>query len=751
MFDYLKESFYLMYLIFFQPGLFIEIEGKKIKETGKLGALRLVFIVLPSLMILFICIFIAAGFFVEDWIYVFIEGIAWGIILGIILGVLRGIAAGIAMGIAAGIAWNIAWGIASGIAWGFALGISPDVASDIASGVAWGIAWGIAAGVAVGIAASIESGVVIGNMACIAAAVSVGITSGVAAAVVAAAAFILSYYRLPLYVLYIPVNFFSYYRAKINPENAYQIFKKTPLFIDELIYLPLFMTTDFLVLVGQKDKNRFLSEIKFISAKRPLQNQFAQIALLELTFRDLMKCKTINDISEAAKGLEWLPDDPESFPKGADSALRIIREIGNDAGRYVMSTSNYNKLKIINPLRDDIENLGRYAVAAGGIAGIKSAKLSGMWREIINAELQTFDETEKEYKEIPNPYIVGAPVEEKYKNIFVGRADVAKTIEESFSRAVRVPTFLIRGERRMGKTSVLNHLQRLLGSKYVSVFIDMQSPVARESVNTFFYNISKAIHQNLSKQGITVERKALNDFSQNPYTVFSEWMNSVEEEIEKHDKFVLLCLDEYESIEKSIDSGAFTTDILDEIRSIIQHRKRFVIIFAGIHNFDEMKYDWSDYLISARNIRLSYLERDDAIKLITNPIEDFDLNYEKGAIEKIIKATNCHPFLVQAVCSELVNHLNECKRKNATAEDVEISVKKVLITSENYFQNVWNSFTLDEKKILLLIASGETQVKEKHGKIIKKLIEREILKSVKEKCYFTVDMLGQWIFDTRAA
>ena len=750
MLNYLRDSFYLLYLVFFQPGLFCGPEKKEKLESDRRGALKLFFRIFPAFAIIFTIIFAAAGFFIENWIYIFLEGIAWGIVLGFIFGFLRGVSAGISVGISAGIAWGIAWVISAWIAF-FISGFAVELASGIASGTAWGIAWGITAAIAVAITVGVESGVTVGIAASIVAGVAVGIASGIPAGASACIAFIFSYFRLPFYMFYLPINFFSYYRAGKNQEKAYQIFKKTPLFLDELIFLPLFLTNSFLVIIGKKDREKFLSEIKFISARRPLQNRFAKNALLELTFRDLMKCESIKDISESSKNLEWLPDDPRAFPEGFETALRMINEISNDASRYVASTSNYNKLKIINPLRDDIENLGKYAVSTRGIAGIKSAELSEKWLKIILAESQKFDEKEKEYREIPNPFIFGTPVEEKYKNIFVGRIDVAKTIEENFSHASRVPTFLIRGERRMGKTSVLKHLQRLLGSRYIAVFIDMQSPRARESINTFLYSLSKVIYEKLNKQGIPVERKALDDFRENPYTVFSEWMDSVEEEVEKQDKFVLLCLDEYESIEKSIDSGAFTTDILDEIRSIIQHRKRFVIIFAGIHNFGEMKYDWTNYLISAKNIKLSYLGKNDAVKLITNPIEDFDLNYEKDAVEKILVATNKHPFLVQAVCSELVNHLNEHKRKKAGIDDVEVAVKRVLAAGENYFQNIWNSFNPGEKKILLSVASGNRKIKGKSKKAVKKLIEREILKKVGGEYHFRVDMLGQWIYNREIA
>ncbi len=821
-FKYVKESFHLLYLIFFQPSLFIEVEKTKIKEGCERDAIYTAFKALPAAILTFFCIAALTGFFVNycnyecDWTYPFIVAVASGIAIAVTTAIIVSIAANRTWGIIAGTAWGIlttitvgsawylaviiAWGISGNIAAGIAAGITVGTIASVArgttegitigstinptAGITWGIiasiitiisgglttsiaageseriilgiALAMAAGIAAGIAVEIKSGfagdmttgIAAGITASAIAASVLGITAGIATGI----AFIFSYFRLIFYILYFPIILFLYYRAHKNPDDAYYLFKKTPLFFDEIIPLPLFLTDKFLVLVGRHDRGKVLSEIRFISTKRPLQISFARKALVELTFQDLMKAKTLNEISEASNTLEWLPDNQGLFYEGSASALRMINEISNDADHYVTSTSNYTRLKVINILRENIENLGKTAVNTRGIIGIKSAELSEIWLEIINLELQKFHEDETEYKEIPNPYIFGTPIEEEYKEVFVGRDDVAEIIEDAFFQSLmgRGPNFLIYGERRMGKTSVLKHLPGLLGDKYIPVFVDMQQAKMRESINTFLYNLAKAILNNLDKRRIKVNINTLTlaKFFKNPYTAFSEWMDEVEQKVKEQNKFIILCLDEYEAIEKSIDSGNFTTDIMDEIRGIIQNRDRFVIILGGSHNIGELKYNWSSYLISVKTIKISYLALKDAVKLITNPIEDFDLNYKPGAVEKIIDATNCHPFLVQAVCSELVNYLNSSKRKEATTDDVDIAVKKTILAAENYFRSIWNSFSDDEKEILMSLASGESKMSNKSGSEpgkLKKLIDREILKCDDEGCYFQVNMLKWWI------
>ena len=70
MLNYLRDSFYLLYLVFFQPGLFCGPEKKEKLESDRRGALKLFFRIFPAFAIIFTIIFAAAGFFIENWIYI---------------------------------------------------------------------------------------------------------------------------------------------------------------------------------------------------------------------------------------------------------------------------------------------------------------------------------------------------------------------------------------------------------------------------------------------------------------------------------------------------------------------------------------------------------------------------------------------------------------------------------------------------------------------------------------------------------
>ena len=161
-----------------------------------------------------------------------------------------------------------------------------------------------------------------------------------------------------------------------------------------------------------------------------------------------------------------------------------------------------------------------------------------------------------------------------------------------------------------------------------------------------------------------------------------------------------------------------------------------------------MTLDWSDYLISVKTIKLGHLSEDEARILITNPIDDFSLNYEGGengeVVNKIVNVTNCQPYLVQALCFELVNHLNAQQRKNARIDDIDATIEKVLISAEKYFYYIWNSECSKNEKKLLQKITKNIQINE-NEKEINSLIRKEIVEKINGGYKFKVELMNKWI------
>jgi AAA+ ATPase superfamily predicted ATPase len=281
------------------------------------------------------------------------------------------------------------------------------------------------------------------------------------------------------------------------------------------------------------------------------------------------------------------------------------------------------------------------------------------WLPIVQKEKYKLRKQCRNIGEIPNIYVFKNPVKvDDTSRLFVGRKDVVDSIKSNLTSNDSQKSFLfLYGRRKVGKSSVLINLPKLLEKQYISVYVDLKDPRYGESQSSFCYQLSEVICNSLNDRGFPCEYQPLDSFQNDPFTIFDKWLNKTEKLLEKENKLILICFDEYEKIEERIQKGSLTRDVLDLLRNIIQDRKYFVILISGSKELQELELNWSDYLKIQKMIKVDYLSKEEAKILITNPIDNFTLNYEGGedgeAVEQIINLTNCHPYLTQAVCFEL--------------------------------------------------------------------------------------------------
>ena len=188
-------------------------------------------------------------------------------------------------------------------------------------------------------------------------------------------------------------------------------------------------------------------------------------------------------------------------------------------------------------------------------------------------------------------------------------------------------------------------------------------------------------------------------------------------------------------------------NVLGKLRNIIQHRARIVVLVSGSHRFEELTgVNWASYLINTRTLELSFLDEPSARELLTEPVPQ--LRYEDGVLEEILRLTRCQPYLLQAVASELVNHLNELQKTTAARADLDAAVNKVLTSAGAYFANTWredNSAT--EQTVLRAYAegAGERVATAEFQAALQSLIRKEMMERDGDAYRLAVPLFGLWI------
>ena len=129
--------------------------------------------------------------------------------------------------------------------------------------------------------------------------------------------------------------------------------------------------------------------------------------------------------------------------------------------------------------------------------------------------------------------------------------------------------------------------------------------------------------------------------------------------------------------------------ILGFFHYLIQHHNYLKFIFIGTYSWYELE-SWSYHLIDAITINITFLEEAEALQLIEKPLANSNLSYHPQAIQRILELTGCHPYLIQLLCSNIIDKKNEDAQPSwvISRPDVEIVIHQVLEDGSLFFVNL---------------------------------------------------------------
>jgi TIR domain/AAA ATPase domain len=376
-------------------------------------------------------------------------------------------------------------------------------------------------------------------------------------------------------------------------------------------------------------------------------------------------------------------------------------------------------------------------------------KVVARWADLLTAAREDAQAAVEQTRAIENPFVFGNPVHPLADGLFTGRRDIALEIEQNILRAAQTPTLLLYGQRRMGKTSILNQLPTLLGPGFLPVTVDCQAPATGESQAALLRHVTRCLSSALNQRlGITpddaharqakgAEPLPLDALQSDPYSVFEDWLDSYQKRLAT-DTHLLVCLDEFERLNTAVAAG-WGGRFLDALRHWLQHRPNFALMFIGSHTFEQLGPAWTDRFLSARRLKVSFLGAADVRKLLTQPTPTFNLQYAPGALEAIMAATHGQPFLTQALASELVHHMNSEHRKLANEKDVETAIGDALERSAEYFADLWFSRSDQERELLREVARGSPQAPNPVARVLR---DYDVLD---DNGNFAVPLVKRWV------
>lgn len=286
-----------------------------------------------------------------------------------------------------------------------------------------------------------------------------------------------------------------------------------------------------------------------------------------------------------------------------------------------------------------------------------------------------------------SPYVTGRPAA---GGRFFARAANVKEILRSAG------SFTIVGNRRIGKTSLLNEVREQLK-------LQNENYQIAEVYGGTCHSTQDVVYEILHKLGQTLHANRVIEF---PYTVrnLPEHIHRI---INSEKKPVAVFIDELDHIlafdEKQND------ELLHLLRATFLSQGSCRIIMAGFRKVMEAAQRLTHPLFNfGKIIELPLFSREETYEMVRKPLSHLDIDLAKSDLhETIFRETNGHPELIQVHCAEIVRHVGEA----GEVPDETTHLTRVFELPE-YKQKVLGAFLAntnahEELLCYLLIADGD--------------------------------------------
>lgn len=239
--------------------------------------------------------------------------------------------------------------------------------------------------------------------------------------------------------------------------------------------------------------------------------------------------------------------------------------------------------------------------------------------------------------------------------------------------------YFIYGQKRCGKSSLLYHIETRLESlnKYVCVHVDFldlkfkkENDIYKHMIELLYFKLLPIMHPPF-------------DFPEEDvaYHDFCRILNTTNDYLKKTGcrNKVVFSIDEFTKVYLWYKNGVLSKEFFSRWKAI-QSQGLFSAVLIGqdVLNYilrDLVSNDWAGFLYK----RLTYLQPEDARRLITEPIANGrnDTNIFIGkAVERILYYSDYSAFFTQYICSLLVEYVNSRHLAIISEADVEDCIRK---------------------------------------------------------------------------
>jgi hypothetical protein len=230
-------------------------------------------------------------------------------------------------------------------------------------------------------------------------------------------------------------------------------------------------------------------------------------------------------------------------------------------------------------------------------------------------------------------------------------------------------SLMITGERRIGKTTFLHHLKRVLAEdegsewQFFPVFVDLQGVPEQAFFHALMSEVADALAPAREQLRFTPEPEGYEarDFSHDLQLVIAELKGRTARRVK-----LALLIDEVDVLNEYSESTN------QRLRGIFMKSfsENLVAVMSGVAIRRRWKSEVSPWYNFFDEIELTPFTREEAEALIREPVAGI-FRFAPDAVERILELSRLRPYLVQKYCVHAVSRMLEAGRGTIRVEDVE--------------------------------------------------------------------------------
>ncbi len=355
-----------------------------------------------------------------------------------------------------------------------------------------------------------------------------------------------------------------------------------------------------------------------------------------------------------------------------------------------------------------------------------------------------------------NPYVAGNPV--GGSSAFIGRSDVLREVVRILRRS-QDNALVLYGQRRIGKTSILQHLVARLPSEgeYRPVYFDLQDK-ADWQLDRVLRDLAVTIAHKLNLPDPDLGTEPALNFRQN-------WLPQTLDQLPPDCPLILL-MDEFDVLadpQRKQAAQIFFAYLRDLF--LIEHgRLKFIFVIG--RNVDDLDNIALSLFKGTPALRISLMSQEDTIGLVKLSESNDTLHWEDAAAQKVWEIGCGHPFLTQQLCSHVWERLYDEEPDDpptVTLSDVETAIPGTLQASRNTLEWLWDGLPPAERVVASALAAAgpgpitqenlENLLHESGVRVVIRelqnaphlLQEWDLIEPIENGYRFRVELLRRWI------